>query len=373
MMFFSLFLLVYVTLIGFLIYPLLQQPKTTLLNLKPLTKFSIVIVFKNEYQSVLTLLNQLNLCHYNPACFEVILVEDHHQKSINLPQLTFSVNYIHLDKTYDAPKKQGITQAISLANNPWIITTDGDVEIPKNWLQSFNLNIVNNPQKRMWCAPVLVKAQNGWLNHYQQWDFLSLQAATLGGFYHQKPLMCNGANLCYEASLFKELGGFKDNLHIATGDDVFLMFKAFDKNPDGVGYVSNIDNTVKTLAVDNLSTLINQRIRWASKVKLYQNNWPKIVGLLLFLSHLWWLIVFLNLMLFWHWHWLLLFVIKLFADLVYLTLAAKKWQQRPKFLLLSLMMHPFLQIVIMVKSLSGHYEWKGKTYQIKGAKNNNNN
>ena len=43
-------------------------------------------------------------------------------------------------------------------------------------------------------------------------------------------MLCNGANLAYKKSIFRELNGFEGNSHISSGDDIFLMEKAYYEN-----------------------------------------------------------------------------------------------------------------------------------------------
>ena len=85
------------------------------------------------------------------------------------------------------------------------------------------------------------------------------------------PVLCNGANLAYTRELFYQLSGFTDNEKIPSGDDMFLMMKAFKKNPETVSYLKSNDALVKTFASVTVKEFINQRIRWGSKSKHYSD------------------------------------------------------------------------------------------------------
>ena len=75
--------------------------------------------------------------------------------------------------------------------------------------------------------------------HFQQLDFLSLQGATIGSFGIKKPFMCNGANFAYTKAFFKELNGFEGNENIASGDDVFLLQKAIQRDKNDVDFLKS--------------------------------------------------------------------------------------------------------------------------------------
>jgi len=78
--------------------------------------------------------------------------------------------------------------------------------------------------------------------------------------------MCNGANFCYEKSAFESVGGFEDNHHYASGDDVFLMLKINKQYGSGsVGFLKDRAAIVTTASQPNLRSFLNQRMRWTSK------------------------------------------------------------------------------------------------------------
>ena len=358
------FLLIYTGFIILLIYPFFfEKPNAKPLTEGVLTKFSIIIVFKDEYTSLNKLLLAINKINYDLNCFEVILIEDNTQQMLILPKVDFSIHYQLLVEMHKAPKKMGITQAIKLAQHPWVVVTDADVMIGADWLRQFHDKIMQFPEKRMWCAPVFINSGNKFINHYQQWDFLSLQGATLSSFYYQKPLMCNGANMCYQKSLFAALNGFNDCLHTPTGDDVFLMFKAHSKNPRWVGYIKTFEGSVSTLGLTAWRAVVNQRVRWSSKIKLYNNLSPKLVGMLLFVGHVIVLFCFFAFCFALRWYCLFWLIYKLFIDYIYLKIVANYWQKKPSYLILSLMIHPFVQLMIILRSLLGFDEWKGRIYK----------
>jgi cellulose synthase/poly-beta-1,6-N-acetylglucosamine synthase-like glycosyltransferase len=84
--------------------------------------------------------------------------------------------------------------------------------------------------------------------------------------------MCNGASLAYQRSAFYEVGGFKNIDHIASGDDMLLMHKIYERYPERVMFLKNRDAIVHTAPVQSIRQFFNQRIRWASKADKYTDK-----------------------------------------------------------------------------------------------------
>ena len=100
--------------------------------------------------------------------------------------------------------------------------------------------IFQKPKKTFIAAPVAYFNDScGFLNIFQQLDFLSLQGATMGGFGLKSPFMCNGANIAFAKADFIRLNGYDGNNDIASGDDVFLMQKFLKADQNSVGYLKS--------------------------------------------------------------------------------------------------------------------------------------
>lgn len=106
--------------------------------------------------------------------------------------------------------------------------------------------------------------------------------------------MCNGANLAYEKKAFLEVGGFTGIDNIASGDDMLLMHKIFERHPDRVNFLKSPDAIVKTRPAQSLNEFLNQRIRWASKADKYSDKKITAVLLLVYFFNAW--ILFLGIL-----------------------------------------------------------------------------
>lgn len=365
MLVFYFIFLVYTLAIGALIYGFTKVNTFDYLGLKPKTKFSIVVPFRNEAENLPKLLDSLSNLNYPIDLFEVVLVDDASDDSFQVGEYAFSIKIINAIRTSNSPKKDAISTAIQIVNSEWVITTDADCVVAKNWLTSLDNYIQLHPNSEMIAAAVSYEVSNSFLHHFQQLDLTSLQGATIGSFGLRKGFMCNGANFAYTVSFFKDLKGFEGNDGIASGDDVFLLQKAILHSSDKVHYLKSKNNIIITKPVDDWKSLFYQRVRWASKTASYQSTFGKSLGLLVFTGNLFCVLGFglgilgliPPLQLF-----LLLFV-KFAVDsiLIYKThlfLTEKKLS----YLLLSSLFYPFFSTVVALYSLFGKYEWKGRRF-----------
>lgn len=258
----------------------------------PLTTFSIVIPFRNEAERLPGLLQSISNLNYPKECFEILFIDDDSTDySVNIiehfiekhPLIT--VTLLKNNRVSAAPKKDAITTAMGQAVFKWIITTDADCLVPKQWLNAYHDFILKNKVEFI-AAPVLYKTSKSFIDTYQLLDNLSLQGVTIGSFGNKNGLLCNGANLAYTTSLFKALSGFDDNLHIASGDDIFMLEKALNTFPKKVGYLKSKEAIVLTFPEKGWKNLISQRVRWAKKTGKQKNMLIKITGALTFLANL---------------------------------------------------------------------------------------
>lgn len=346
-------------------------------DLEPKTKFSIVVPFRNEANNLPHLLRSISKLNYPNSHFEAILVNDNSdddsvevikkcllKKPLDCAQGDIVI--IDNSRLSDSPKKDAIASAIAIAKYDWIITTDADCIVHKYWLDTLDEFIQTYKVKAV-CGPVRFTGRASFFSRFQIIDTLSLLGATIGSFGVNKPILCNGANFAYRKDYFAEVGGFKDNDTIASGDDIFLLQKFLKNDPTSVKFLKSNKAVVTTLVAPNLKSYIQQRLRWASKAKHYQSTLPKLIGMLVFLANLvilallpislMGLITFKSAA--------LLVFIKFSIDLLLIFKTARFLEQEA--VLLSYVfvsfMYPFISVYIAIKSLFGSYEWKGREFK----------
>jgi cellulose synthase/poly-beta-1,6-N-acetylglucosamine synthase-like glycosyltransferase len=256
----------------------------------PQTTVSVVIAARNEEHSISDCLSDILAQDYPSGLFEVIVVDDHSTDNTASHIEGFSAEGVRLirlssEGQMQAGKKAALTAAVQAARGTLILATDADCRMGPTWLRTMaachelgDLDFI--------AAPVRLLEGGGALGTFQCLDFLSLQgitAAAVGAGYHG---MCNGANLGYRKSVFEAVGGFEGIDNIASGDDMLLMQKVASRSGTHIGYCLSPDAIVSTPPADGLRAFLQQRIRWASKARFYEERRIFLVLLLVWLANL---------------------------------------------------------------------------------------
>jgi glycosyltransferase involved in cell wall biosynthesis len=361
---FSVILLIYLITIGCLIFGFTKINSFEYLGLPPKTSFTIIVPFRNEAENLPVLLESFSKLNYPTDLFEVILVDDESEERLQIADYRLQITTINNIRVSSSPKKDAITTAMQIVKTDWVITTDADCVVPKNWLLALD-NYIQLNHVSMIAGAVTYDCQNSFLHHFQQLDLVSLQGATIGSFGIKKGFMCNGANFAYTKSFFQKLNGFEGNGTIASGDDVFLLQKALAKYPEKVAYLKSNNTIVTTKPVDNWKSLFYQRVRWASKTTSYQSVFGKRLGLLVFIGNFG-LIFCFGLTVFGLLPFPILglyFGIKFGIDAVLIEQTNHfLTKHKIRYLLLSSLWYPFFSSAVVLYCLFGKYEWKGRRF-----------
>jgi cellulose synthase/poly-beta-1,6-N-acetylglucosamine synthase-like glycosyltransferase len=340
-------------------------------DVSPKTAFTIIVPFRNEEKNLPKLLQSFSKLNYPYKLIEVILVDDFSTDTSERVCIKWRLEHEYLDTTLlenlrlsNSPKKDAIGRAMPIAKHDWIITTDADCTVNKNWLLTLD-NYIQNNEVEMIVGAVVYKTKNNWFHQFQQLDLLSLQGTTIGSFGIGKPFMCNGANFAYTKKLFHALDGFNGNNKIASGDDVFLLQKATKNHLDKIHYLKNPNFIVKTKPENDLFHLFMQRVRWASKTSGYNSNYAKFLAIVVLLMNLSIAIAFC-LLPFPLFNWkilLLLFLAKYGVDYA-LLFKTNAYLLKGKWILplASSMIYPFYSSLVGIYSLFGSFSWKGRRF-----------
>ncbi len=346
-----------------LIYGFTKVNSFDYLGLKPNTKFSIIVPFRNETENLPKLLDSFSKLNYPDDLFEVILVDDASEEVFSVQDLVFSCKIINNIRVSNSPKKDAISTAMQVVKNDWIITTDADCVVNENWLLSLD-NYIQLHKVSMIAGAVSYDCENSFLHHFQQLDLASLQGATIGSFGLGKGFMCNGANFAYTKSFFQELNGFDGNDRIASGDDVFLLQKAITRCPEKVHYLKSENNIVITKPVNDWKSLFYQRVRWASKTGSYQSHFGIGLGLIVFGGNIGLLVVVYSLLFGIGNFFLICFLllVKFVVDYMLIHKTNRFLKSKTNFYLISSFIYPFFSVCVALYAAFGKYEWKGRQF-----------
>lgn len=364
-----LFVVAYCSLI-FLYRYWLQELKHVTVNpsFMPSVTFTVLIPARNEEKNIATCLQSMQQLNYPQALVEIIVIDDFSEDNTAVVVQQFStVKLVQLKDSItqriNSYKKKAIEVGIQHSTGDYIVTTDADCIVPANWLRNFAW-MIQQRQSEFIAAPVAMKEESSFIKLFQSLDFLSLQgitAASVGAGFHS---MCNGANLCYSKKAFAAVNGFKDVDHIASGDDMLLMYKIQQQFPGKVQYCFSSESIVRTNPVETVKDFFRQRIRWASKADKYNDKRIFWVLLLVYLFNFFLLTLFIA-GFFQPEIWILLvgsLFIKTIVELFFLIPVARFFKKE-LLLLWFPVMQPFHIVYTVVAGWLGKfgtYEWKGR-------------
>ena len=332
---------------------------------KPSTKISIIIPARNEEENIELLLHSIAIQTYPKELFEVIVVDDNSTDNTAAIAQQFSfVKLIFLkEDSINSYKKKAIEVGIAEATGDLIITTDADCIVTPGWLSIIE-NFYKQTKSVFIVAPVVIKSNSSLVQIFQSMDFMVLQGITGASVYKQVHSMCNGANLAYERKAFHTVNGFAGIDHIASGDDMLLMYKIHKSFPGRIQYLKSKEAIVSTQPVKTWKTFFNQRIRWASKADKYDDKRIFPVLLLVYLFNLSFLILFIagwwNVC-YW-WCLLILLVGKTLVELPFIFSVASFFNKKQlvKYFVLLQPLHILYTIIAGWLGKFSSYEWKGR-------------
>jgi poly-beta-1,6-N-acetyl-D-glucosamine synthase len=337
-------------------------------------RVSILIAARNEEKTISRLLFSLIAQDYPHNLFEVILVNDFSEDDTPGVISRFiennGVKNFHLLENPDkkrSGKKGALEYALKKAKGEIIMTTDADCVMRRHWLLSMVKHFIDG-QFQMVIGPVDIDSKGGLFNKLQSLEFMSLTGSTAGSAAWGTPVMCNGANLAFRkdsrAHIHEKISGNK----YASGDDVFLM-QAFQKEfPGKIIFNKERDAIVVTAPSTCLRSFFNQRTRWASKARGYNQPTTITTGAIVasfnvFLSFATMLVLMFhlfptNLL-------LIMWISKFIADFPLLYMVGR-FTDKTTLLCLYIplqLIYPFYVTAVIIRSLSGMYKWKGRKLQ----------
>lgn len=179
-------------------------------------------------------------------------------------------------------KKTAINESVKFAKNNWIFLRDAD---------SFNKNsFIYSSQKwtdfnsvSLIAGSVLIKNENNFLSTFQFLESCVMNVFSVGSIELKIPSMISASVLWFNKNDFIALKPYAHNLHIRSGDDMFLM-DAFLINKKKI--ISNPKYTIYTYPKKTWMEFIKQRMRWGGKSVLLNNPYNKLLALFLFMVNL---------------------------------------------------------------------------------------
>ncbi len=231
-------------------------------------RVSVIVAFRNEAANLEDLITDLSNSAFSPDRFELILVDDHSEdNSLEVAQrVAGNRSHVRLLRLPDGHtgKKAALRLGIDQSRYEIIATTDADCRVSKNWVTCV-ASYFEDAQTKLLLGPVKLSDDGTWFGRLQILEFVSVAATTAATIGLGHPVMANGANLAFRKEVFTEVGGYEDNITVASGDDEFLLRKIFKRYPEGIRYLNYFEAAISTPPQPDLKSFVYQRMRWAGK------------------------------------------------------------------------------------------------------------
>ena len=261
------------------------------------TKLSVITVVRDEEDNIGMLLETIAAQTYPKHQFEVLVVNDFSTDAtaaivrdfagkagfaLRLLELKDHLGHALPEGNY---KKKAIEWAVSQADGELMVTTDGDCQVPENWL-AVVAAFHRHTRAQMICGGVTFLANPSSFARWQTVEFASLIGSGAATLRLGLPTLCNAANLAFTKQAFLEVGGYQDTASTATGDDLFLMHKMYRRYPEKVLFLKSPHSVVRTSPQATLAGFYQQRKRWASKWSLYKDKRVSWLAAFVFIANL---------------------------------------------------------------------------------------
>lgn len=278
-------------LIGFLLLSLLllnlilfiSLNKLELKNSHTITSnidFSIVVAVKNEEISLTGLLSSLNELNYPKENFEIIFVDDLSEDETYsvLDKVIKSKENYKLIRAENKPfpgKKGALTVGIELAKFPFILITDGDCVVSKNWLQGFANKFQNSYDFVFGICPII--KEKSFVNLISCFENLRTEMLTFAIANLGLPYSAAARSFGFKKESFLKLDGYKNTTETLSGDDDLLLREAI-KNKFKIGLLIEPDTFVYSKSETKLTDYFHQKTRHTSTSKYYLPRHKLVLG-----------------------------------------------------------------------------------------------
>lgn len=349
----------------------IPEPPAAPGDYRPQTTITILVPARNEEANIAACLHSILAQDYPAALYNCIVIDDHSEdqtaaivQSFKDPRVQLiSLQTILAGDAINAYKKKAIEAGVSAASGELIVTTDADCTAGPAWLRT----IAETYEREHCCllaGPVKLSSHRGWFPAFQVLDFLSLQGITAASVNKGFHSMCNGANLAYTRKAFMSVDGYRGIDHLASGDDMLLMYKIAQEFPGKISYLKQQEAIVSTLAAPTVKAFLQQRIRWASKAQAYDDKSVFRVLLLVYILNL---LLFLQLCVApfstGQFYWAVLFIgIKTLLEWPFMNSVARFYGQGTLMRWFPLLQPLHILYIVVAGSFGqfGSYEWKGR-------------
>ena len=236
-----------------------------------LNNISIIVCVRNGESSICNILNDLKSQNYD-GNLEFIIIDDN---SIDKTK-SLILEFIEVDnrfKYYSTEnmksnlnhKKRALKLGIDKSNYEWLLFTDVDCRVDKNWAMEMSKNYDSSDY-----VIGLSKVNKGKsiVSKFQSIDFNMLMISAFATTQMNYPLACSGQNQSYKKNIYQKVNGFEKINSLLQGDDsIFLQLCRKIKNIK-ISFSTNSESYVLAKTHSNWSDFLLQRVRWAGDANI---------------------------------------------------------------------------------------------------------
>jgi biofilm PGA synthesis N-glycosyltransferase PgaC len=344
-----------------------RYPELSSATGKTSTGISVIIAFRNEASNLEALLSSLKRQVYPEALYEIILVNDHSDDGSEVFVRNFcetSTNIILISNEGKiAGKKSAVKTGISNASHELIVTTDADCTMDEYWLATI-ARFYEEKNPDMIIGLVDIISETGFFEKFQEVEFLSLIAAGAGAAAGRRPIYCNAACFAFKKSVYKSMD---DPLKeaVSSGDDTLFMHAVKKNRKRSILLLKSAKAIVVTHGLSSWAGYFNQRRRWISKSRHYNDPDTVFTALLVLLVNLC-IIVTVTVFIMGRNYWLfpILYTGKTTADFLFLKSFLRFYGKKLQVILFMeySMIYPFYVVYFAATGLLYGYTWKGRHF-----------
>jgi len=325
---------------------------------------SIIICARNEATNITSCLKSLLAQHYDLTKIQLLLINDASaDNTLQLAQEILSnsgIDYRIISNTEQLGKKQSISLAMQHTKHELIITRDADtVAHSPLWMRTF-VEYYTATNAGFIIGPIALADSFSLLWALQAIENNVLAVLNCGSAYYKKPFLCSGANLAFTKTTFQKTNGYAAHMNVASGDDVLFLEDVKKLGQVNISYLKSVDAVVHTYAAKNVSELLSQKTRWASKFKINPNRFNFYLSVLIFLVNLSFVFCVLQLLSGSGREYFLFVILKLCIDILLLFLASGFIKNKflPWFILPVAFLYPLYVCLVSIATLFIKPKWK---------------
>jgi cellulose synthase/poly-beta-1,6-N-acetylglucosamine synthase-like glycosyltransferase len=225
---------------------------------------SVIIAARNEELNLPACLRSVMHQSYDPAQFEVIVINDHSTdgtESVCREFVRQFPNFSYANARTDLAlkgKTNALDQGIEKARGEIILITDADCSVPDTWVECTAKRF--SPSVGLVGGITLQKADN-WFEGMQSLDWAFLLGLASSTVTLRHPLSTIGNNLSFRKKAYIDVGGYRTIPFSVTED--FMLFQSIVKTNQWE-YFCPIDPDVLVVSQPCASwkELIRQKHRW---------------------------------------------------------------------------------------------------------------